>query len=261
MGRYGVGLGLGKRRRIGAPPPPPAPPVNVTPAAISGTAQQNAVLTAAPGAWSGATDGVTGQWRRAAVAIAGETGLTYLQTIDDVGTMIDYFETATNAGGVSTQASNALGPVAAAGGLSSTAATRTTADGVAPEVDLTFGADINPGFYLRIQRTDTSSGGTGDYTAPDMNIRHMLTPDEIPQDASNGTIASLSLQADGYTDPTGAYWQRYRWENEDASLTGPWSEIHDTVVVSVAKLSETTGTEKHTSLTVDPGGLDRKSVV
>lgn len=115
--------------------------------------------------------------------------------------------------------------------LSSTNATRTNASGTAPEVDLTFGSDIFPGFYLRIQRSPNGAkDGSDNYTTQTLNIVHSVTETERQALA----IPNANLTADGYASPAGAYWQRYRWEREDGA-TGPWTEVTGTVTVSVNK--------------------------
>jgi len=70
-----------------------APSINIAPS-IAGSNGLGDTLTATPGTWLGnpEPDTVTGQWRRDGIAIAGETGLTYVITADDSGAVIDYLE-------------------------------------------------------------------------------------------------------------------------------------------------------------------------
>jgi hypothetical protein len=135
--------------------------------------------------------------------------------------------------------------------LSSTAATLTTAAGADPQVDLTFGADIYPGYYLRIQRSvDGVKDGTGAYVTPTMNIIHAVTETERAALA----IPNANLVPDGYTSPAGAWFQSYRWEREDGAF-GPWSELSGTVTASVNQFTVTTGVDKSTYLNVQANHL------
>lgn len=81
-------------------------PINVTPAAVTGDAEVDAVLTATPGAWSFA-DSVSGEWYSGATP-TGETGLTYTVQEADEGEDITYVEEAANSIGSTQQASNAI---------------------------------------------------------------------------------------------------------------------------------------------------------
>lgn len=82
---------------------------------ISGTAQVGQSLTATPGTPPGwPTPTLAGQWQRNGAAIAGATGLVYVQVTADIGASMTYGEVATNASGSASATSNALGPVAAA---------------------------------------------------------------------------------------------------------------------------------------------------
>jgi hypothetical protein len=155
----------------------------------------------------------------------------------------------------STLFSASLLPGAGGGGgvfaLSSTNATLTSAAGADPQVDLTFGSDIFPGFYLRIQRSSNGvQDGSGNYTAQTLNIIHAVTETERAAQA----IPNANLTPDGYVSPTGAYWQRYRWEREDGAF-GPWSEVSGTVTVSVNQFTVTTGVDKSAYLNVQANHL------
>ena len=84
-------------------------PVNVVAPVISGTAGTGEVLTAVPGLWvheAGDVPTITGQWRRDASNISGETGSTYTTTAADDGADVDYQETATNTAGARSADSN-----------------------------------------------------------------------------------------------------------------------------------------------------------
>lgn len=93
------------------------PPVNTAPPSITGTARRLSVLTATSGTWTGST-GKTRRWQRLVSGtwtdIAGQTAATYTLASADVGTSVRVLETATNADGATSAASNAIGPVAAA---------------------------------------------------------------------------------------------------------------------------------------------------
>jgi len=91
-----------------------APPVNQTPPTISGTAQQDELLTADPGTWGGNPTGYTYQWRRCDAGspsscsdIAGATDSSYTVVVDDVGHKLVARVIATNAGGDSDPADSA----------------------------------------------------------------------------------------------------------------------------------------------------------
>jgi len=98
--------------------PAPTPPVNTTPPAISGTAQQGQTLTGDPGSWSGtAPISYAYQWQRcdsggsACAAITGATAQTYGLAAADVTFTIRVAVTASNAGGASTASSAPTGAV------------------------------------------------------------------------------------------------------------------------------------------------------
>jgi hypothetical protein len=86
---------------------PPAP-VNVTPPHVTGAATIGSNLTCAPGVWTNSPTSRTYAWYRGAVAIAGATGTVYALVGTDSGTNVSCRETAHNAGGSATQASNAV---------------------------------------------------------------------------------------------------------------------------------------------------------
>jgi hypothetical protein len=93
------------------------PPVNTAPPAITGTARRGRVLTASTGGWTGSTSKGF-KWQRLVGAtwtdIAGQTGSTYTLASADVDTSVRVLETATNADGPASAASNAIGPVSPA---------------------------------------------------------------------------------------------------------------------------------------------------
>jgi hypothetical protein len=93
------------------------PPVNTALPSIAGTARRLSVLTATSGTWTNSTS-KTRKWQRLLSGtwtdIAGQTAATYTLASADVGTSVRVLETATNADGSTSAASNAIGPVAGA---------------------------------------------------------------------------------------------------------------------------------------------------
>ena len=87
-----------------------ATPVNSVLPAISGTLEQDDVLTAFPGIWSGGPS-FTYQWKNATVDISGATSQQYTLTAGDAGDSITVEVTATNSAG---SASATSAPVVAA---------------------------------------------------------------------------------------------------------------------------------------------------
>jgi len=86
---------------------PPAP-VNTTPPAVTGSGTVGSNLTCAPGVWTNSPTSRTYAWYRGALPIAGATALVYTLVAADSGTNVSCRETAHNAGGSTTQASNAV---------------------------------------------------------------------------------------------------------------------------------------------------------
>jgi hypothetical protein len=95
-----------------------APPVNTAPPTVSGTPQDTQVLTAAPGAWSGAQPMTFAyQWQRcdgtSCSSIAGATAASYTVVTSDVSHQLRVVVTATNASGFATATSASTGTVQA----------------------------------------------------------------------------------------------------------------------------------------------------
>lgn len=84
----------------------PAVPEITTAPSITGTAQQNAVVSCGAGTWTNAPSGYARQWRRDGAAIPGETSTILLLTLADVGRSITCDVVATNAGGSSAPATS-----------------------------------------------------------------------------------------------------------------------------------------------------------
>lgn len=85
----------------------PLGPINNVLPSIDGLRPVGSTLTVIPGTWAGnPSPTYTYQWLRDGVAIAGQTGTTYVTTEDDVGLAVTVVETATNTGGVVSRASS-----------------------------------------------------------------------------------------------------------------------------------------------------------
>jgi hypothetical protein len=99
--------------------PTSPPPTNTAPPTISGTSQQGQTLTASNGSWTGSPTFYTYQWQNCDNAgnncapIGGATSTTYALASSAIGYTIRVAETATNAGGSATVASNQTGVVTA----------------------------------------------------------------------------------------------------------------------------------------------------
>ncbi len=83
-----------------------SPPVNTVLPAITGTPTEGETLTAVPGTFTGTVTSRAYQWNRAGVPIVDADDLTYVPVADDVGSVLTFTDTATNAGG-STSATSA----------------------------------------------------------------------------------------------------------------------------------------------------------
>lgn len=81
-------------------------PINVTPPTITGTAQENEVLTSSDGTWTNSPLSYTRQWQiddgTGWIDILGATSATYTVTAGDVGSTIRVLVTAVNSEGNST---------------------------------------------------------------------------------------------------------------------------------------------------------------
>lgn len=219
----------------------PLAPTNSVAPVISGTGTEGNTLTVTSnGTWANSPTSYTFQWKRGGTNIAGETGSTYLLSATDVGTNITCAVTATNAGGSASATSNAIGPISASGGLVTPIVTLVSAAGEVPVVDIQTRAEYQ-GYLLRIQRASTGTGGAGDYTTPSLNITHEITPSEI----AALKITNADLAADGYTNPSGLWWQRYRIERGDGAVVSSWSnEVNGNVTSSINKFTTTNGVDK-----------------
>lgn len=128
--------------------------------------------------------------------------------------------------------------------LAAPVVTLTSAAGDPPEATI---SNLSTGLYIRIQRTTEA----GNYTSPTMDILYGPVDDD---DTLNG-ISNAKLAEYGYTDPTGFWAQRYRYERDDG-LVSSWSnEISGTVTASVAEWNATTGVNKSQYVTVSADGL------
>lgn len=92
----------------------PTSPLSITTVSITGSTQSGSLLTATPGTWDASPAAVlTYQWYRGATPIGGATNSTYTTQVADEGTTVTVRETATNAAGAVTLASNGLAIVPA----------------------------------------------------------------------------------------------------------------------------------------------------
>src|SRR5207247_1717577 len=102
-----------------------AAPVNLTPPAITGTAQVGNTLTVSNGTWSNSPTSYGYQWARCdsaggnCAAISGATSNSYALTSSDAGATLRNTVTATNSGG-STAATSAVTAATAAPSSSTT---------------------------------------------------------------------------------------------------------------------------------------------
>lgn len=94
---------------------PTGAPSTVTPPVVSGSPAVGQVLTCTPGTYTGTPiPTITRQWRRNTTNLGGQTGLTYTVQPADSGQSISCVETATNALGSTTAASNVINVAVAA---------------------------------------------------------------------------------------------------------------------------------------------------
>jgi hypothetical protein len=84
----------------------PEVPVNSVLPAITGTAQSGDVLTGSNGTWTNSPTGYTYRWLANGVAIGGATANTFTLTDTQIGTVITFEVTASNAGGSGTPATS-----------------------------------------------------------------------------------------------------------------------------------------------------------
>jgi hypothetical protein len=77
----------------------PQVPVNTVLPVITGTAQSGATLSGSNGTWTNSPTGYTYRWLANAVAIVGATANTFTLTDTQIGTVITFEVTASNAGG------------------------------------------------------------------------------------------------------------------------------------------------------------------
>ena len=82
-------------------------PVNLTLPTITGTVQVGQTLSGTNGTWSNSPTGYTYRWLADGVAIGGATANTFLLTTAQIGKVITFEVTASNAGGAGTPATSA----------------------------------------------------------------------------------------------------------------------------------------------------------
>ncbi len=105
-----ISLGLNVALRLtGAEVPTVAPsgaaPVNVSTPSISGSVYVGMTLTAAPGTWANDPTAIAYQWNADSTPIPGAVSLTYALTSSELGKLITFSETASNAYGSTTAVS------------------------------------------------------------------------------------------------------------------------------------------------------------
>lgn len=208
-------------------------------------------LSATSGTWAGSpTPSLSYQWQEDAAGnevyadIDGETGNTLLLDADREGNQVRCVVTGTNSQGSDTANSNATAAVVAAAGLTAPDITVTSAANDPPEIDLVIPEDVFAGFYLDVQRSDD-----GLYSPTTLDISYQITA----LDLSDG-ITNVELAVEGYTDPTGLYYQRYRFRREDG-VTSAWVEITGTVTSSTATWATSDGVNKNSGLSLANGNL------
>lgn len=130
--------------------------------------------------------------------------------------------------------------------LSTPSVTVISAAGDPPEVTLGINSDHYAGYYLDIERSTvaTKNASDGSYATPTLKIAHQIEPEELAALA----ITNADLAGDGYTNPSGVYFQQYRIRREDGALSA-WVEISGTVTASVAQLHTVAGFNRASSLT------------
>ncbi len=132
--------------------------------------------------------------------------------------------------------------------ISAPVITRTTPDGVPPEVDIIIPSNVWAGYYLNIERSATGvKDGSGAYTVPTMTVSYQIQPSDLPstRGGSDGGIPKTALVEDGYVDPTGLYYQQYWFSREDGARSSYSNEITDTVVVATTVFHTTNGVNKN----------------
>lgn len=184
----------------------------------------------------------------ARVTLNASTGVWSLEATDyETKTSYSWTFTATDA---ATNATNQVVVITIANdtsddSLAAPVVTLTSAAGDPPEATI---SNLSTGLYLRIQRTTTA----GNYTSPTMEILYGPVDDD---DTANG-ISNAKLADYGYTDPTGFWAQRYRYERDDGIVSSWSNEISGTVtaVITTWGLKSTHITLSNSDLTATGTG-------
>jgi hypothetical protein len=160
-------------------------PVNTVLPVISGGSvppKVAEVLTGSDGTWTGApTPTLTRQWKRAGAAIGGATVASYTLVSADLGTLITYEVTATNAVGAVTAASAAVGPIAAAATL--------------PTLSAMSAFDFSDIFVWGQVTTDVASGTMYAVVCAAAAVAPSAAQIKLGQDGSGAAAASSGNQA------------------------------------------------------------------
>jgi hypothetical protein len=139
----------------------------------------------------------------------------------------------------------------ATGALSAPTYTNTAAAGDPPVGEITFNADHEPGHYLRIIRSaDGVTEPDGTYTTTTMTVDYQLQA----ADFLDG-VSAAELAAEGYLDPTGAWYQKAGIFAEGGTVENWSAEISGTVTSSTATWATADGVNKHSGLSLEDSNL------
>jgi hypothetical protein len=140
---------------------------------------------------------------------------------------------------------------AADSGLTAPTYTNTAAAGDPPAGEITFNADHEPGHYLRIIRSaDGVTEPDGTYATTTMTVDYQLQFDDF----TDG-VSAAELAAEGYLDPTGAWYQKAGIFAEGGTVANWSTEISGTVTASVATWATSDGVNKHSGLSLEDSNL------
>lgn len=201
-----------------------AGPITVVAPMISGIAGTGETLTAAPGLWTydntNEPIAVTGQWRRDAANISGETGSTYVTVGSDEDTGVTYRESATDVAGTRTSTSNAISiPAGAAVPAQMAAPVVTSAGQTSISVDRAIapanGGSAITSYDLRWQE------GAGAWT--------IVAGIADPATVSGLTAATTYSAQTRAVNAVGAG----AWSPSDSATTGSASSVHDLIAAEI----------------------------
>lgn len=174
-------------------------PVNLTLPTIAGTAQVGSTLTGTDGTWTNSPTGYTYRWLADGVAIGGATANTFLLTTAQVGAVITFEVTASNAGGNSAPATSAA--TSAVLPLPPTGVTNLTAiykANSATEIDLAWTDNATNETEYRIYRStdggaygliDTIAASSVAYNDTTVTASHLYSYKVAPANAGGETLS------------------------------------------------------------------------